>query len=514
MHSISAASAALLGFALAATASPAQQTPTLTPAENTSVQPSTVPTEQAVATAPSPATANTVSAASYSKIRIVRLSEVKGKVEMDRTTGRGFETAVTNLPIIEGGRLQTEVGVAEVEFEDNSTLRLTPGSLVEFPRLELLPTGAKASTVKVLKGTVYATLAPTKGNDFTILFGQQRLQMRPSSHIRLQMTPAGANIAVIEGTAQVQGPAGITEVGKNKTALFPAASGNEPVVAKNVASEQFDQWDKQSAEYHKRYTSMSALGNSPYAYGASDLAYYGSFTNAGGCGSMWRPYFASAAWSPYDNGAWAWYGGAGYSWVSPYPWGWTPYHTGSWGYCDGTGWGWQPGGAWNGLANSPSQVTSLAHRTPIRFPKAPVGPPITGRSTLLRVDAKPLVASNLNSPESFIFRNDSAGLGIPRGSLGKLDHFSGQAAQHGSVAAPVYAAASGASRAAGPGAMQASGSSATSAGSGSTGRQGTMTGSAASTASMGVPGGRVGEGMSGAASGGAHSSAGGSAGHR
>ena len=66
---------------------------------------------------------------------------------------------------------------------------------------------------------------------------------------------------------------------------------------------------------------------------------------------MWRPYFASAAWDPYSNGVWAWYQGAGYSWVSPYPWGWTPYHFGSWSYCSGAGWGWQPGGSWNGLNN-------------------------------------------------------------------------------------------------------------------------------------------------------------------
>ena len=58
---------------------------------------------------------------------------------------------------------------------------------------------------------------------------------------------------------------------------------------------------------------------------------------------MWRPYFASAAWSPYDNGMWAYYPSVGYSWVSPYPWGWMPFHSGNWVNCGGAGWGWQPG---------------------------------------------------------------------------------------------------------------------------------------------------------------------------
>ena len=79
---------------------------------------------------PQPAAA-TVSA--NSKVRIVRLSEVKGEVQMDRQTGKGFEGAMANLPVIEGSKLKTADGVAEVEFEDNSTVRLGLNSEVEFP---------------------------------------------------------------------------------------------------------------------------------------------------------------------------------------------------------------------------------------------------------------------------------------------------------------------------------------------------------------------------------------------
>ena len=121
---------------------------------------------------------------------------------------------------------------------------------------------------------------------------------------------------------------------------------------KTSCPDPFDAWDKNAAEYHAQTAGSGTLSSSPYAYGLNDMGYYGSFMDAGGCGSMWRPYFASAAWDPYSNGVWAWYQGAGYSWVSPYPWGWTPYHYGSWSYCPGAGWGWRPGGSWNGLNNS------------------------------------------------------------------------------------------------------------------------------------------------------------------
>ena len=70
-----------------------------------------------------------------------------------------------------------------------------------------------------------------------------------------------------------------------------------------------------------------------------------------GGGSFWQPYLVGSGWSPYANGVWAFYPGAGYSWVSPYPWGWLPYHSGSWSFLPGYGWGWQPGGPFNGLNN-------------------------------------------------------------------------------------------------------------------------------------------------------------------
>jgi hypothetical protein len=419
--------AALLALMLIAAALPAQQT--ITPAQTlTSDEATPVTTSQGSA----PALAN-------SKVRIVRLSEVKGAVQLDRNIDQGFEDAIANLPIIERARLQTDAGVAEVEFEDNSTLRIAPNSLVEFPQLELLPSGAKASTVEVVKGMVYVSLANTKGNEFTLIFGQQKLHLQQSSHIRLQVDPTEARLAVLDGTAQVEGPSGTTEVGKKKTFTFNLANSSPPVVAKNVTPDPFDSWDHDAADYHKRYASHSAFANSPYSYGVSDMLYYGNFTSAAGCGSMWRPYFVSAAWDPYANGVWAWYPGAGYSWVSPYPWGWTPYHSGNWGFCPGTGWGWQPGGSWNGLTNAPVSTTTKGQ--PVRLPRPPV-PPVVGQSTLVPVNLKPLTPSTLSSHETFVFRTGSAGLGIPRGSLGELDKLSEQAAQHGSVNTTVYSAAS------------------------------------------------------------------------
>jgi hypothetical protein len=226
------------------------------------------------------------------------------------------------------------------------------------------------------------------------------------------------------------------DVAKKKTITFNMLDQNQPTVAKDVASEDLDTWDHDSAGYHARTASLMGSNGSPYSYGVNDMAYYGAFSNVGGCGSMWRPYFASAAWDPYSNGAFAYYPNAGYSWVSPYPWGWTPYHYGSWSYCNGSGWGWMPGGSWNGLNNT-AYLTSGGGGLR-RFPGAPVHPPAAGEPTLMAVNLKPLVRSQITSAESFQFRKDSAGLGVPRGELGNLNKFSQHAIEHGAASTHVY----------------------------------------------------------------------------
>ena len=73
-----------------------------------------------------------------SQARIVRLSQVDGDVQIDRNTGQGYEKAFLNLPITQGTKVRTGFGGrAEIEFEDGSTLRITPGTTVDFSELGL-----------------------------------------------------------------------------------------------------------------------------------------------------------------------------------------------------------------------------------------------------------------------------------------------------------------------------------------------------------------------------------------
>src|ERR1700720_855629 len=78
-----------------------------------------------------------VPAMADSHARIVRLSYVDGDVEIDKADGHGFSAAYLNMPVTHQSKLWARDGQAEVEFEDGSSIRLTPDTIVGFTDLSL-----------------------------------------------------------------------------------------------------------------------------------------------------------------------------------------------------------------------------------------------------------------------------------------------------------------------------------------------------------------------------------------
>jgi len=379
---------------------------------------------------------------------IVRLSQSGGEVKMDRNTSEGFEPVLPNMPIIAGNKLETLNGLAEVQLEDGSTVRLAPSSEVTFTAVG---NGTGPTVVHLTRGMVYVTLEKGHRGGFELDFTNQALRPEPGSHMDMLLGPPETRLVVFAGTVQQQGPSESMVVGGKKTLVFNTATAktadfvdmSAPVLKEGVEKSQYDVWDQSSTNYAKKYT-KSLNGGGPYVYGVADLNYYGSYIDDPSCGgSLWRPYLVSAAWDPYGNGFWSWYPSMGYSWVSVYPWGWLPYHTGSWMFCGARGWGWRPGGAWRGIHNQPTGAPTgpILKRTggtsPIHgpLPTPPGRPPLHGHSTLIDANPHVPVASTMLAGQ-YTLRNDSAGLGIARGSV-PLNKLSSGVELHGSTTASI-----------------------------------------------------------------------------
>lgn len=361
-------------------------------------------------------------ASADSHVRIVRLSDVQGSVQVDKNTGTGFENAFLNLPITEGVQVKTRMnGRAEIEFEDGSSMRIAPNTLVQFSSLSLNDSGKRVSVVKLSEGMAYVNWLGKGSDDFTLNFSREKVQLDRAAHFRVETSPEIARFAVFKGDVAIDGPSEKVIIGKKKMAEFDASNNDKYKSARNIEEAPLDSWDKESIAYHDQYArNNSPDTSSPYGYGASDLNYYGAFTNIAGYGTMWQPFFSGIGWDPFMDGAWSWAPGMGYGFVSAYPWGWLPYHYGNWMFIPNYGWMWQPGSNF-------SMAPHFAGTVPVHFvvPQTPSAGPA---KTVIVGKGGPLLTS---SPSRLVLRGGSAGMGVARGSLSNLGHLNHQVVKSG-----------------------------------------------------------------------------------
>jgi hypothetical protein len=361
----------------------------------------------------------TLPALADSQARIVRLSDVQGKVQIDKNTGLGFENAFLNLPVTQGSQLKTLAnGRAEIEFEDGSTVRLAPNSTIQFSTLSLSDSGKRISEVNLVEGMAYVNWLGK--DELSLNFSREKISLDHAAHFRVDTSTATANLAVFKGDVAVEGPSGKLTVEKKKTATFDAADNDKYTLANKIAEAPLDGWDKESIEYHSQYAKNNN-GSSPYGYGLSDLNYYGSYAMVPGYGMMWQPYFTGVGWDPFLDGTWGWYPGFGYMFASPYPWGWLPYRYGNWMFVPGFGWMWQPGG-WNTWLTVPRYTaTNLVTVHPLVPPTGGVKTVVVGRGGAV----SSLATSRM------VVNSGSAGMGVPRGSISNLGHLNHTVAKSG-----------------------------------------------------------------------------------
>jgi len=299
-----------------------------------------------------------ISAGATSHVRIVRLSYEDGNVQMSRATGQGLERAILNSPIVEGSSVVTGTdGLAEVEFENNSTVRLGQATNVRFRQLLINDSGEMINEVELVRGTMYFDTRFGKNNIYRVIAADRTFIVPRKSQVRFMMNGDEVEVSVLNGEAQLaNNNAEIVKIRKNDTLNSDASNSAGFTIAKGVDNIPLDRWNNERGAYQTVYaynnTGYGSYGvpGSLGGYGFQDLAYYGGFMSLPGYGMVWQPYGASnwLGWNPYLSGAWAYTPGFGYAWASAYPWGWLPYHYGAWGFSPGVGWFWAPGNTTGG----------------------------------------------------------------------------------------------------------------------------------------------------------------------
>lgn len=289
-----------------------------------------------------------------STVRAVRISDVEGQVQVFESGQVAFEQALPNMPAVEGMRFVTgDNGRLEIEFEDGSVTRVTPDSSIRLAQLRRNADGSTVTAIDALSGLSYYELN-NRGGQYTVHFGGDTATPVQDAVFRVALDSTPWQIAVMHGSAHVDDGGGLSvDVKTNQTFQTDPQQGGEFTLAQSVTADSWDQWnsyrDQSLSSLEANQTVARASSGDVNNPAWNDLDYYGNWYNVPGYGEAWAPSGVGANWDPFGNGAWGYYSGFGYTWISGYPWGWMPYHCGAWDYMNSYGWLWMPGNCGYGL---------------------------------------------------------------------------------------------------------------------------------------------------------------------
>ena len=293
-------------------------------------------------------------------VRVVRLSDVEGTVQIVRNKETEFSHAVMNMPLTEGTGIETGPdGRAEVEFEDGSVVRITPNSSLNLAKLSTSSAGTLETTLEQPKGLVYYELRSDPRSAFTVDFGDNKITPTANSTFRVNLGSNPVEVAVIDGQVQASGANSetATAVPQGKTMELQPSGSNPYTIADGIIPNGFDQWNDQRDEEAAKQAASQTTARAQQGggsmleggWGWGDLDAYGGWYPMPGYGMVWQPYGVGPGFDPYGFGSWANIGGFGVTWISGYPWGWLPFQCGGWSYIGSFGWGWMPGGCGFGI---------------------------------------------------------------------------------------------------------------------------------------------------------------------
>jgi hypothetical protein len=274
-----------------------------------------------------------------------RLSYVNGTVYVQRASDLGYEQGEVNLALVQGDKMGTESGQAEVHFGKRNYLRLDDNTKVEFA---LLPSeGDERIRLHLTEGRIYlrvSALAVDKGIEihtpdasfYVLEEGLYRIDVRPDGETR-----AFAR----EGSLEAAVEAGSVLVGESQTVTAVDGRLLGDPEYDNAREDGFDTWNGSRdtllmAKSGKRY-----LPSEIEEY-EEELEENGHWVYERPYGNVWVPNVSYVDWRPYLYGRWVWYPVIGWTWVSSEPWGWSVYHYGRWHWRFGLGWYWIPRSHW------------------------------------------------------------------------------------------------------------------------------------------------------------------------
>jgi hypothetical protein len=277
---------------------------------------------------------------------------VEGQVRISQGGQVIADPAVVNAPLFAGTQVQTgDDGKAEIQFDDGSVARLSPGSAMTLTAVG--SQGGPGGTEIVMESGLgyFEMQGGAQGGQMRVTFGDSAATATGFTVMRVNMDNAPGELAVFSGNAHlVRGNSLAVDLHGGESVALNATDPTLYNLAETIEPDSWDAWNSDrdqalNAEAANQTGAANNFVNNQNPNPAwNDLDANGNWYNVPGEGYIWSPYAASSAgWDPYGNGNWVNTPGYGYIFASGYPWGYMPYQCGMWNFYDGFGWGWSPG---------------------------------------------------------------------------------------------------------------------------------------------------------------------------
>lgn len=282
----------------------------------------------------------------YYSYSYARLSYVKGDVFIQRADDLGYEEGTVNLVLIQGDKIGTREGRAEIHLGKRNYLRID--SQTQLDLVELPQRGYDKIQMHMLSGDIFLRINFIEGEkDFEIHTPDASFYVLEEGLYRVAVREnQQTEVLVYEGMLEAAGEEGSVSIQKDETLV--AVNGyflTEGYDAYGIYDDNFASWNRSRDEEQTRYIARRYLPDELYEYEV-ELAYNGRWVYEAPYGYVWVPHVRYAYWQPYYEGRWVWYPIIGWTWVSYDPWGWCVHRYGRWHWRASLGWYWIPTRVW------------------------------------------------------------------------------------------------------------------------------------------------------------------------
>ena len=266
------------------------------------------------------------------------VSQVDGQATVARLSGA--QSAVADLPLLPGDRVQTDQGRVELLFGDGAIVHMDEQTTVD----------VNAGNVAQLLGGRLVVAADAAGGSLQVDASPASVRLVDSGEVRLVLDASSGtpllDVGVVRGEVEVASEAGVETVRAGEHVVVSEGEAPSPPVAFNSAREDgFFRWSNALLDSRRGTTSAAYLPSDLETY-AGTLDQYGSWAYQAPYGYVWYPAVAPA-WRPYHHGRWQHVGGIGWTFLARDPWGWPTHHYGRWGATAGGTWFWIPSAGWS-----------------------------------------------------------------------------------------------------------------------------------------------------------------------